>query len=99
MNRLLTIEPMPRTICTQPDCMLRRPTLTKESIAKIVIHAISGEPMDALISPSERVEMRSQCMLCAMRVLDGGKAYLSESEWQYLDDMGDWHTRRHRRHH
>ena len=68
-----------------------------EHVAEILIQALSREPAENLMTESERISVRPQCVYCIMRVMQGQKAHLTEAEWSHLDDLGHWHYRRHRR--
>lgn len=86
-----------RKLCTQPGCLLRRTGFSAEHLAGILIQLLSGKSMESLIGASERISARPQCVDCALRVMQGGKAFLSGAEWGHLDELGNWHYRRERR--
>ena len=94
-----TIEPMPRTPCTQPACLLRQKGLDPEFFAKVLVRALAGECLDDVVPEFCMIQARPQCTLCALRVMQGGRAYRTADEWRQLDGLGRWHHRRHRRVH
>ena len=97
MNTSLTIQSMPTTICVQPDCLLRRVNLNVEYLAKILVGTLEGNSMDPLVPLSERINSRPHCTDCALRVLRGKRAFLTQPEWDHLNDLGQWHHRRSRK--
>ena len=86
-----------KTICTQPSCLFKREGFNSEHLANILIRTLAGERIEGMVLESERILARPQCFYCALRVMQGLKAYLTEAEWSCLDDLGDWHHRRQRR--
>ena len=84
-------------VCTQPDCLLKHKGMDHESLARIVVHVLSGEPLEDFLKDFVHIKARSQCACCVLRFMNGGRAYLTELEWDYLNELGDWHRRRHRR--
>lgn len=97
LNRERTIEPLPRTPCTQPACLLRQKGLDPGFFAKVLVRALAGDCLDDVVPESCMIQTRPQCTLCALRVMQGGRAYLTADEWRQLDDLGQWHQRRQRR--
>ena len=93
----LAIDHGSRAVCTQPGCLLKRAGVNAEHLANILIRTLAGELMEDIVLESERILARPQCMHCALRVMQGLKAYLTEAEWSHLDDLGHWHHRRQRR--
>lgn len=86
-----------KAVCTQPGCLLKRAGFNVEHLAKFLIQTLAGECMEGIVLESERILARPQCTHCALRVMQGRKAYLTEAEWSHLDDLGGWHHRRQRR--
>jgi hypothetical protein len=97
MNSSLTMEPTSRTICVQPGCLFRRTGLKAQHLADFLVRILAGEPLDNIVSESEKIKVRPQCTSCALRVMQKGKAYQTEEEWDHLDDLGHWHYRRQKR--
>jgi len=97
MHRNLITEPGSRTICVQPGCLLKRKGFNTQHFAEFFIQALAGESMEIMAPESERIIARPQCTHCALRVMQGRKAFLTETEWGHLDDLGHWHHRRQRR--
>ncbi|MFT5351592.1 MAG: hypothetical protein ACI9MF_002415 [Gammaproteobacteria bacterium] len=97
MNRNRKLGPMPSTICVQPDCPLKDSGLDSTCLAKILQKALAGNSLDSLIPEGKRIDMRSQCLECIERVMLGGRAFLTASEWDLLNELGQWHRRRERR--
>lgn len=91
------IDHSSRVVCTQPGCLLHRAELTTEQVAEILIQVLSRNSTESLIDESERIFVRPRCKHCALRVMQGRKAYLTEAEWSHLDDLGHWHYRRQKR--
>lgn len=86
-----------KMVCVQPWCLLKKKGLTVEDIARFLIKSLAGEPHQVENPESRRIVARSQCILCALRVMQGRKAFLSHAEWDHLDDLGHWHHKRQRR--
>ena len=97
MHRNLITEPGSRTICVQPGCLLKRKDFNAQHLAEFFIRTLAGESMEIMAPESERIIARPQCTHCALRVMQGRKAFLTETEWGHLDDLGHWHHRRQRR--
>lgn len=97
MKRHQNIGPMPPIICVQPHCYLKNPELDMKDLTRVFLRALSEQAGKAAISESQQIELRPQCEQCLLRVLEGGKAFLTQQEWDYLNQLGDWHRRRSRR--
>jgi hypothetical protein len=97
MNRNLITEPGSRTSCVQPGCLLKRKDFNAQHLAEFFIRILVGESMEFMAPESEPIIARPQCTHCALRVMQGRKAFLTETEWNHLDDLGHWHHRRQRR--
>lgn len=97
MNSTLTIEPGIRTVCVQPRCLFKRSGFNVQHLADLLIRKLCGESLGKIVSESEQIEARPQCTSCALRVMQGRKAYRTEEEWDHLVDLGRWHHRRQRR--
>ena len=91
------IGPMPTIICVQPHCCLKKAGLDMQDVTKVLLLALAGKSTKAVISQSPQIEPRPQCEQCLERVLNGGKAFLTQPEWDHLNYLGDWHRRRQRR--
>lgn len=86
-----------RMVCTQAGCLLRRPGLKARHLADLLARILAGQSLDDIVPESELISARPQCSQCALRVLQGKKAFRTEDEWRYLDELGHWHHRRQRR--
>jgi len=97
MNRTSVIDTGNRTTCVQPYCLLKGAGMNAHHLAKLVVRILAGEPLESMVPKPKRISLRLQCVPCALRIMQGRKAYLTEYEWKRLDDLGHWHHRRQRR--
>ena len=97
MTSSLAMNHTTRVVCTQPGCLLRRPGLNVRHLATLLIGTLAGQSLGGIVLGSELINARPQCTQCALRVLQGKKAFKTEDEWSHLDDLGHWHHRRQRR--
>ncbi len=97
MNSSLMIEPGTRSICVQSCCLFKRSGFNVQYLAGFLLRILGGESPGNIVSESEQIEARPQCTPCALRVMQGRKANLTEEEWDHLADLGRWHHRRQRR--
>ena len=86
-------------VCTQPWCLFKRESFKNEDLAGFIIQILAGKPLQDILPEAGQIVVRPQCTLCALHVMQGRKAYLTQAEWTHLDDLGHWHTRRQRRKH
>ena len=86
-----------RVVCVQPDCLFRRPGFNAKHLAEFTVRALAGEPLTKIVSKSEMILARPQCIDCALRVMQGRKTIPTKEEWIHLDGLGHWHHRRRRR--
>jgi hypothetical protein len=91
------LGPMPPIICVQPHCWLKSLGSDKQQIITVLSLALAGLPTSGAIGPSQQIKIYPQCEQCIQRVLNDGKAFLSQKEWDHLNQLGDWHRRRARR--
>ena len=97
MNSIQIGEPATRPICLQPGCLLKSDSFNPRDLAGLLVQTLAGESLEHTAPQSELIVARPQCTDCALRVMQGGKAYLTKAEWSHLDDLGDWYNRRKRR--
>ena len=97
MNSSLTAEHRPKTICVQPDCLFKGAGFKAQHLAALLIRTLAREALAEIVYECEQIESRSQCIACALRIMQGRKAFRTEEEWKLLDDLGHWHRRRQRR--
>jgi len=86
-----------RPNCKQPLCPLKSGGASARNLAVRLVQARGKVPSDILDFASGAPSAQPRCLACAARVAGGRNAFLTEAEWDYLDDMGRWHGRRHRR--
>lgn len=86
-----------RAVCVQPGCLFRRSGFNAKHLADFTVRALAGELLTKIVSKSEMILARRQCIECALRVMRGMKTIPTEEEWIHLDDLGHWHHRRRRR--
>jgi len=85
-------------LCSRPACPLKKPGIVTEYLATVFPPAVMDGSLDHWAKDSERVKMRTQCVHCALGVLEGRKTYPTAGEWKRLVALGHWHERRqHRR--
>ena len=97
MNRSLASKSTGRPVCTQPDCLLKKPGLGIEELAECLVLMLAGESVERVMPGSSHIEFRPLCKHCALRVLSSKNTYRTEAEWDKLDDLGHWHHRRRQR--
>jgi hypothetical protein len=97
MNNSLTLEPETRTICVQPGCLFKNTGFKAQHLTEFLVQRLTGESLESVTPEFEQILSRPQCTPCALRVMQGGKACLTEAEWSHLDEVGQWHQRRQRR--
>ena len=97
MNSSLVPNSGHRATCTQPWCPLKAHGFEAEDLADWFVRFLAGESREALAPEAKRFSVRQNCRSCALNVMQGKKTYLTESEWQRLDELGQWHHRRYRR--
>lgn len=97
MDSNLTITPTTRMICVQPGCLLRKDEFQAQNIADFLIQTLAGKSPESIVPGIEQIVARPQCTPCALRVIQGMKAYRTEAEWNHIDDVGHWHHRHLRR--
>ena len=86
-----------RITCSQPACLFKKQVFGARQLADITVRMLAGEPVSKFVSSSARILARPQCKSCALRIMEGKKAFHSVEEWKQLDDLGQWHNRRERR--
>jgi hypothetical protein len=86
-----------RIACSQPACLLKKQVSGARQLADITVQMLAGEPVSKFVSSSARILARPQCKSCALRIMEGKKAFRNVEEWKQLDDLGQWHNRRQRR--
>ena len=90
----LTITPTTRMTCVEPACLLKKDGFQAQNIAEFFIQTLAGESRESIVPGIKQIVARPQCISCALRVMQGIKAYRTEAEWNHLDDLGHWHHRR-----
>ena len=83
----------------QPWCLFKRECFKDEDLAGFIIQILAGNSLEDILPEAGQIVVRAECSLCALRVIQGRKACLTQAEWNHLDDLGQWHTRRQRRKH
>jgi hypothetical protein len=91
-----SIAPRQRLTCTQPGCPLKVHGYTTDDLADLLVRFMAGETRDALAPDAKGYSVGKNCRSCARNVMQGKRTYHTESEWQHLDELGQWHNRRHR---
>ena len=81
-------------ICLQPGCLLQKTGVDAEYLTNLIVHALAGESLNKFFHESDRILVRHHCKLCALRVIEGGKAYVTEAEYDHLVGVGEWHRKR-----
>ena len=66
-------------------------------IGEILLMTISGKSTANQLASDRVIVALPRCKACVMRVLQGGRAYLTQDEWDRLNALGQWHRRRSRR--
>ena len=84
-------------VCTQSACLLRTPGADRRFLAELLVSVIAGESVEELVPESRRIVPRDACVPCVLKVMDGGRAFVTDVEQQHLRDLGRWSHRRHRR--
>jgi hypothetical protein len=84
----------PLKICRQPGCLLQKKGVDAEYLSNLIVHVLAGESLSEFIPESGRIVVYPRCKLCALRVLAGGKAYVTEAEYRHLVGLGGWHSKR-----
>jgi len=97
MNGSLALKPGHRATCTQPWCPLKVNGLKAEDLADWFVRFLAGESQEDLVPETRKFSVGRNCRSCAFNVMQGKKTYLTESQWQQLDELGQWHHRRYRR--
>lgn len=97
MNSSLTMEHHTHVTCIQPQCFFKKPGFQARRFTNLLLKQLREEPLDHIDPEFKQILARPNCMPCALRVIRGGKACLTEAEQDHLDDMGRWHQRRQRR--
>ena len=90
-TNIILPDPPPLKICLQPGCLLKKTGVDAEYLANFIVHALAGESLDDFFPESDQIEVHHRCELCALRVLEGGKAYVTEAEYDHLVDVGERH--------
>ena len=88
---------MPTTACEEPRCILRDETFRLDDIGEILLMTLSGKSTASYFGADRAIVALPWCRACVMRVLQGGKAYLTQDDWGRLNALGQWHRRRSRR--
>ena len=78
----------------QPGCLLKRDGLQAQHLAGFLVKTLAGESLNSIFAGIEKIVARPQCTSCALRVMQGLKAYNTEAEWNHLDELGHRHHRR-----
>lgn len=86
-----------RPRCEQPACLLKHGQLNAERLAEYLVQMLAGSTPNAIQPDSECICPRPACTSCALSAIQGGRTYFTDSEWRHLDELGQWHHRRHRR--
>jgi hypothetical protein len=86
-----------RVTCTQPWCPIKAHGLKAEDLANWFVRFLAGESRAELAPDDRKFSIRRNCRSCALNVMQGKKTHLTESEWQYLDELGHRYHKRHRR--
>ena len=86
-----------RLTCSQPGCPLKVHDYTREDLADLLVRFMAGEPRDEVAPDAKGYTVGENCRTCACNVMQGKQTFYSESEWQHLDELGQWHNRRHHR--
>ena len=97
MKTCLRVGAMPTINCEQSWCVLRDKTFTLDDIGEILLMTISGKSTANHLASDRVIVALPRCKVCVMRVLQGGRAYLTQDEWDRLNALGQWHRRRSRR--
>jgi len=97
MNGRLAPKPGHKVVCTQPWCPLKAHGFKAEDLADLLIRYLAGESREVMVPEAKRIAVRHVCRFCALNVMQGKNTYLTEPEWQRLDELGQWHHRRYRR--
>lgn len=98
MNNRLKTRYQTMTICEQPDCLFKKPGFNTRQFTEMLLRQLPKDLLNSIDPGFEQILTRPQCIPCALSVIQGGKACLTEAEWSHLHDMGRWHQRRQRRH-
>ena len=97
MKTCSRVGAMPTINCENPGCVLRDKTFTLDDIGEILLMTISGKSTANQLAADRVIVALPRCKACVMRVLQGGRAYLTQDEWDRLNALGQWHRRRSRR--
>ena len=95
--RNLKIQSGSRKVCKNAGCLLKKKDFNSQNLAEFIIGTLAGASVESMFSESEKTTANPKCTQCAMRIMQGRKAFLTESEWDHLDNLGHWHHRRQRR--
>jgi len=95
--RKLKIKSESRKVCKNAGCLLKKKDFNSQHLAEFIIKTLAGASVESLFLASEQTTAKPQCTQCALRVMQGRKAFLTETEWDHLDHLGHWHHRRQRR--
>lgn len=98
MNNCPIMEHQAATTCVHPECLFKKPGFKARRFTKLLFQQLREESMESIDPEFKQILARPRCMPCALRVIRGGKACLTEAEQNRLHDMGRWHQRRRRRH-
>ncbi len=98
MNSRPKTEYQTITICEQPGCLFKRPGFKTRQFTELLLRQLPKDLLNSIDPGFEKILARPQCIPCALSVIQGGKACLTEAEQNHLNGMGRWRQRRQRRH-